>query len=314
MKILLKDINDEVYQVKNITQIVFTETAGAACSSISFKFKSKENIGEIVSVRAYTDNGIVFNGFCDCQRVSVDSRGYEVFVYARSSAGILVDSQSKPYTFNCPSARQLWAQYARNLGFEYSLPEIFCNEKYEVSSGTSCFGAINNFVSALTGSEIIITPENKICLGDFSEDIKSLNKYTVLSASAVINRSEPIAEICYKREQDTDYKAHFVSNFAKKKGLIRTRFLNINSVAQWQRTNTVFRKMKDFFNSYMLLEITVSGTVDEPIYQRFSYSGEIGNYDDYILTEKKYIFDENKEKTKLILRKNIDMEDAVYVD
>ncbi|MGN1421498.1 MAG: hypothetical protein ACI4XC_08300 [Eubacterium sp.] len=310
----MTDINGREYEVKDITQIIFTETVGAACASLCFKFKSREKIGEIVSVRAHSEKSIIFNGFCDCQRVTADSKGFETYIYARSSASVLVDSQSRPFTFNCPSARQLWTEYARDLGFEYSLPKISCNEKYEVSSGTSCFGAINNFVSALTGCEIIITPENKISLGEVSKDVKSLNSYTILSASAVINRSEPVGEICFKREQDTDYKAHFVSQLAREKGLGRTRYINLNSVAQWQRTNSVLRRMKDCFNDYMLLEITVDGTVNEKLYQRFSYSGEIGKYDDYILTEKRYIFDKGTEKTKLVLRKNIDMGEAIYVD
>lgn len=314
MKIQMTDIDGREYHIKDVTQIIFTETVGAACASLSFRFMDKEKIGEIISVRAYLDGGIVFNGSCDCQRATANSKGFEVYIYARSSASVLVDSQSKPFTFNCPSARQLWAEYARDLGFEYSLPEISCNEKYEVSSGTSCFGAINNFVYALTGNEIVITPENKISLGTLSKDIKSLNGYTVLSASAVINRSEPVGEICYKREQDTDYKAHLVSQLAMEKGLGRTRYINLNSVAQWQRANTVSRKMKGFFDDYMLLEITVKGTVDEKLYQRFCYCGEIGKYDDYILTEKKYTFDGSGEKTRLVLRKNIDMGDTVYVD
>lgn len=314
MKIQMKDIDGIKYRVKDVIQITFTETAGAACASLCFKFKSKEKIGEIVSVKAYCENDIIFNGFCDCQRVTADSKGFEIYIYARSSASVLVDSQSKPFTFNCPSARQLWAEYARASGFEYSLPDISCSEKYEVSSGTSCFGAVNNFVSALTGCEIIITPKNKMCLGAVSKDVKSLNKYTVLSASAIINRSEPVGEIRFKREQDADYRAHFVSKFAKTKGFGRTRFVNINSVAPWQRTNTVSQKMKNRFNNYMLLEITVKETVHEDIYQRFSYKGEIGSFDDYILTEKKYIFDNGMEKTKLVLRKNIDMEEMVYVD
>ncbi|MGN1329015.1 MAG: hypothetical protein ACI4V4_04870 [Eubacterium sp.] len=314
MKIQMTDIDGKEYHVKDLTQIIITETVGVACASLCFKFKSKEKIGEIVSVKAYSESSAVFNGFCDCQRVTADSSGFETYIYARSSVSILVDSQSKPFTFNCPSARQLWAEYARALGFEYSMPEISCNEKYEVSSGTSCFGAINNFVSALTGCEMIITPENKICLGTVSEDVRSLNGYTVLSASAVINRSEPVGEICYKREQDTDYITHYISKLAMEKGLNRTRYVNINSVAQWQRTTAVSQKMKGFFNDYMLLEITVKGVVSERLYQRFSYSGEVGSFDDYILTEKKYIFDNGNEKTRLVLRKNIDMEEMVYVD
>ncbi|MDD6728278.1 MAG: hypothetical protein PUE08_03545 [Eubacteriales bacterium] len=314
MKIVMTDIDGSTLCPKNITHLTMTDTADAACSSVALKFKDKERIGEINSVKVYDGDKAVFCGFCDCQRVTADGDGFECYIYARSSACLLVDSQAKPFTFNCPSARQLWCEYAKALGFSYSLPEYYCKEKYEISSGTSCFGAINNFVTALSGSEIYINAQNELCLRQESQDIKSLSKYDIISASSVINRSEPISKISFRREQDNGYNAHMESGFVIDKGISRERFVNLNSVASWQRDNTVYRRLKGYTQSYMLLEVTVAGHIDEELYQRYSFHGDIGDFDDYILTEKKYTFDGSRERTRLTLRKSIDIGDVMYVD
>lgn len=314
MKIIITDIDSREYYPENIYQITMTDTAEAACSSLCFRFKSKPLLSEISDVKAYDSGRLIFNGYCDCQKITADDDGYEIFIYARSSACILVDNQSEPFTFNCPSARQLWAQYARDKGFKYKLGDITCAEKYEVSSGTSCYGAINNFVSALTGNGIYISPYNEISVRTASSDLKNLDNYNILSACCVINRSEPVSVISYKREQDTDYRAHIKSRLAEEKKISRRRFVNLNSLPQWQRENTVYQKLKDCFDEYMLLEITVAGKVGDELFRRFSYSGEIGSFTDYILTEKKYTLDESGERTKLILKKAVDIGDITYVD
>lgn len=311
MKITAFDIDGTEYAPDDIYRLTMTESADAACSSLSFYFKSDKRVGELVSVRAYENGENIFSGFCDCQKISREGSGYSVYIYARSSACLLVDSRSQPFTFSCPSARQLWAQYARDKGFKYGLGDISCNEKYEVSSSVSCYGAINNFVSAQTGSGIYVSPHGEILLLSESIDVKQLEKYSIISEQTIINRSEPISLISFKREQDTSYNAHIMSMLAREKGITSTRFCNLSSLPQWQRENTVLQQLRSSFDSYMLLEVTVAGSVSERLYQRFSYGGD---KEEYILTEKKYSVGGNGEQTRLTLKKRIDAGEVMYVD
>ncbi len=72
--------------------------------------------------------------------------------------------------------------------------------------------------------------------------------------------------------------------------------------------------LKDSFKDYKRLEIKLKGFIDSELFQRFSYSGTLGDFDDYLLFEKLYSIDKNGEQTKLVLRKNIDIEEVNYVD
>lgn len=309
----MTDTEQKEYAPNSITQLTLTDSCDAACASLCFTYKSSEPIGEIVTVKAYKNGRILFNGYCDCQKMTEEDSGCEIFIYARSSACLLVDDQAKPFTFNCPTARQLWAQFARDKGFEYALGEIGCDKKYEVTSG-SCFKAIHDFVSALTGDQIYITADNKISRRQISGDIQSLNKYKILSVCSVINRSEPISVISYKREQDTDYRAHIISKLARERKISSGSFINLSALPQWQRENMIYKRLKESFDDYQTLQLTVSGIVKEALYTRFSYKGGRFSCNDLILTEKKYTADESGERTRLTLKKNMDPGEMIYVD
>lgn len=314
MKIVLKNVEKKEFSADDITEFVMTETVGAACSCVQLKFKSDCPVGEIASVKVYHNEKIVFNGFCDNQRISLCSRGFDISIYARSSAAILVDNEAKPFTYKAPSAKQLCLNNTERFGFKCCLPEISCNYKYQVIKGTSAYGAVNNFVSLIAGIPVYVTPDNEIKIFEKSSKEKDLGNYDIISFTAVINRSEPVSKINYKKEASTFYNIHIESQTAAGIGLSRERYLNLSSFPQWQRDYCATEKLKASFESYEILELQVNGYVTDELYSTFFYSGELGYFSDYILTEKKYCRSGDSEITKLILKKKIDAKENIYVD
>ncbi len=316
MKIIVNTIDDKEYELENLIEFNFNQTVGAACDCFSAVFKSGATIGEIVTVKVYENSILLFNGYCDSQRTKEDSKGFEIYFYARSSASILVDNEAQPFTYNKPTANQLCFTFAKPLGFECKLPFIKSDDKYEVTKGTSCFGAIGQFVSLTDGGEIYVTPQNTIKLYEKSSDIKVLNSYKILSACSVINRSEPLSEILFKRTSSSaGYKLHTKAQVKDDLRLNeRRQYVNLTSLPQWQREYAVYERLKASFESYKILEVTVAGYVSEKLYQRFSYNSKIGDFEDYILVEKKYTSDERGKLTRLTLKKEIDLKEITYVD
>lgn len=315
MKMIIKTADNIEHEIKNITRLTFSQSADAACDSVWAYFKSENVLGEAVSVRLFDGARLIFNGYCDCQKITEDKDGFKVYIFARSGAALLVDNQAEPYTYFSPSGKQLCLLYAKPFGIECALPEIYSSESYQVSGSTSCYGAINQFVYFCTGYSIAVTPENELCLLTPSNDIKHFDDYTVLSVKSTINRSEPISIINYKDSFNAGgYGHHTRSDFADSRQINRCRYVNLNSLAPWQRDYTVLQRLKKSFDEYMLLELELAGYADEKLLQRFSFSSRIGNFDDYALVEKRYICDENGSRTKLTLRKMIDVKENTYVD
>lgn len=316
MRIDVETVDGRVYETENITELNFTQTAEAACDCFSAVFKSDIPVGEIMTVRVSEGNRLVFDGYCDTQRISEDKEGFEVYFYARSSAALLIDNEAEPFTYNKPSAKQLCFTFAQPFGFTCDLPEILIEQKYEVAKGTSCYGAISRFVELTAGEQIYVTPQKSIRLREKSNNVKDFGRYKILSAKAVINRSEPLSRICFKRAYSAvGYRLHTEAKVRHDFKLCeRKQYVNLSSLEQWQREYAVLQKLKNSYKDYKILELTVEGYVEESLYQRFSYFSAIGDFDDYILTEKKYTTGKNGSVTRLTLKKEIDVKEITYVD
>lgn len=314
MKIVLVTTLGNKIIPSGIVSAVLTQTAEVACDSLSIKIIGGKSLDEIERVYVYKNNKLIFNGYCDCQRTTADERGFETYIYARSSACLLVDNDAFAYTYNRPSAQSLFDAYAKSFGFSYKLDDICTFKKYEVSSGSSLYGAINLLVSTITGNSIRINADNEIFMLKPSENILSLNDFSVISAKSIINRSEPISAVNYKKEFSYLYDCHTYSQLAEKLGFSRQRYVNLAALPSWQRNYKISKMLKDSFKDYKRLEITLKGYVESELLQRFDYSGKLGDFNDYLLFEKVYSIDENAEHTKLILRKNIDISEVNYVD
>ena len=314
MKIVLETVNGDKTVVKGIVSAVLTQTADVACDSLSIKLIGEKVIDEVKRVYAYKNEKLIFNGYCDCQRVTADENGAQTYIYARSSACLLVDNDAFAYTYNRPSAQSLFNAYARQFGFVSKLDDICTFKKYEVSSGSSLYGAINSLVSTVTGNSIRINADNEIVMLKPSEDILSLDNYSVMSVKSVINRSEPLSAVHYKKEFSYLYDCHTYSKLAVDLGFSRQRYVNLGSLPSWQRNYKISKMLKDSFKDYKRLEIKINGYFDSELFQRFNFNCDMGDFEDYLLIEKVYSIDKDGEKTRLVLRKNIDISEVNYVD
>lgn len=291
---------------EEITSFELTSGISAACDGLRLNFCCSEPIGEVISVRATEENRIIFNGFADKQKISLAKNGFSGFIYARSSAALLVDNEAEPRQYNYPTAKQLCIQNAQDLGFACDLPDICCEDSYYVLKGTSRFGAINDFASMLFGAGIYVSPDNTIRAYGKSGNIKSLDEYEILNASYVMNRSEVLSGIDYKINSADKYIYHLESPFAVNNGIQRKRLLNLSSLPAWERKAKAAQKISNSLLNCYVLEISLSGIADfmpadriNVSFDRLSANGEFLVYE--IIKEKNV----NGEKTTLILKKEI---------
>lgn len=310
----LFDINGNAVHAENIVSYELISEAGAACDGLRLNFIQNSLIGEICTVKAYIDSVLIFNGFCDKQKISMDKSGVSCFIYARSSAALLVDNEALPCQYSKPSARQLWYSNARDFGFECALPEIYTENNYLVSKGTSCYGAINDFVSAVYGAPVYATPDNVLTVYKESEYTKSLNDYNVVSFSYIINRSEPVSEIDYKISSGDDYSYHFKSDYADRMGIKRRRLYNLSSIPLWQRETTAEKKIKDSLEEYYSVSAEISGECDLKLYDRVIFNFAVNDdNEEFYVSELIRSKGKGGEKTAIVLKKKINGELVNYV-
>ena len=312
MRFEFQDINGKRFDISNVTAFELTSEAGAACDGLRLSFIPTKEIDEIVSIRAYSDGDLIFNGFCDDQKLIEDKSGRKCFIYARSSASLLVDNEAIPFQYTCPSARQLWLSNAKEFGFECGLPEVYTENTYIVSKGTSCFGAINDFVFAVYGAPIYVSPENVLTVYQLGTKAKRLESYNVASLSRIISRSEPISAVDYKINTADSYTYHFKSDFADARGIRRRRLYNLSSIPQWQREKAAQKKIAQSLSDYYSVQAVIVGECDLKLFDKVAFNFN-GASETFFVYEKTVTKNESGEKTTVVLKKNIDGELINYV-
>lgn len=88
----------------------------------------------------------------------------------------------------------------------------------------------------------------------------------MISAKSIINRSEPISAVNYKKEFSYLYDCHTYSQLAEKLGFSRQRYVNLAALPSWQRNYKISKMLKDSFKDYKRLEITLKGYVESELY------------------------------------------------
>lgn len=313
LSFVMYDLYDRSLAVSNILSYELSKNTDAPCDGLRLSFTSKSSIDEIYRVEAFDEDEKIFSGYVDTQREQLNEDGYQSFIYARSSACVLVDNEAEPRSYKKPSVISLFLINAKELGFESRLPNLSCSADYIVGKGTSCYDAINNLVSGITGKSIVINPDNQLMLLD-SKNVLNLNKYKIISEKRVINRGNPLSIIDYKISDDLLYSCHLKSRFVENKKIYRKRKMNISALPMWQQEYTLHNVIKRSCESYYSVEFVIDGCHNIPLDSAVDYDSRyLGELKDYYITACQLVCDSKGERTIIVANKKLDLEEISYV-
>lgn len=309
----LRFVSGETQKIDRLLYMEYTSDLDAACDGLRMRFYSETELPEAEQTTLYIDGEKIFCGYCDRQEFTLSKDGGSVFIYARSGAALLVDNEANPTTYIQPSTNVLFYTEANPFGFKNKLPDLVSEHEYSVVKGTSCYGAINQFVKTLTQTPVRVNCDNELVLPD-GKGITDLNATDVISFKKCINRAVPITRIDYKISTDTPYNRHFKSRMCEGTKIQRSRKLNISSLPAWQREYTLSDLMQNAAKEYRTVTATVNGCRCFELNSRAEYTaGNITADDNYRLYRTVITFDESGEKTKLVFLKDNDLKEVAYV-
>ena len=75
MTFQLFDMDGNVFEPEKMISYELVSEAEAPCDGLRLSFSCGENIGEISVVKAYKNNKLSFNGFCDKQKITFSASG-----------------------------------------------------------------------------------------------------------------------------------------------------------------------------------------------------------------------------------------------
>lgn len=307
------NLDGNIVQLGKLKSYELCKESDAPCDGLRVTFVNQNILPELYAAKAFANGKCVFNGFVDTQRETVHNDYVICFLYCRSSACLLTDSEAKPITYTSPSAMALFEVNAGE-GFKYNLGNVYSDIRYSVSKGTSLFGALNGFVYSVTGKNIRITPENEITFLQSDRKVK-LETDKIVSVKRIINRGNALAKTDYKISNSTDYIYHRESGFMKRKKIESSSIRNLSSVPDWQRETKLHSYFASANSDYCGWEITLCGFVDVDL--KDSVVAAVDGFDEY----QKVVADAvthscNSSGEFTVIKANcvFDLEEMSYVD
>lgn len=297
-----KTLDGKIITPESVLSYEWTRDADAACDGLRLSFLS-EPIGEAAEIRAYYNGSLVFNGFCDYQS---ESDG-KTFVYARSLTALLVDNEAAQITLNSPCVSALFYLNAKPFGFKNRIKNYSLNADYTVQKGTSCYGAINNFVRRFTDNNIAVSPGGELYIP--KGDVKyTVNPESVINSVKVINRGNAVSRVDFKT--DGEYNRHRISKALSEKGINRSRRVNLFALEDFKKETAAGSIIKNSARDYYSGIITVTGVVCAELGSPVVYEG----FEGYRISALKTAMTKEGITTKISLNKSFDLKEADYVD
>lgn len=238
----------------------------AGCDGLRLHFLWDGDLPEVYRVRGFASDGACcFFGYADQQKLTVTPGQRRGFVYARSSACLLLDNEALPISLNAPNVDQMVHHYAAPFGFTAALPAGTAPGQYTVEKGTSCFGALQGFMQVLGAKGIFADPENRLCVYG-SEVPVTLPGDQITSITAVTERGEAPGVYAYKIASAEPYCRRLEAGYFADKKISRRRYVNVAAYPPEQRQQVLLRKLEQAAARYRRLEVVLTGAHRLPLY------------------------------------------------
>lgn len=312
LKFVASDINSNELVIKDIVSYELSKDIDAACDGLRIIFNTECAVDELKAIKAYYGDCLIFNGFVDSQSDSINANGRECFVYARSSACVLLDNEAEPRSYYFPSTASLFSKNAQEFGFVNKLPLYAIQHSYLVGKGVSCYGAINNFIKGITGKSICVNPNNELIIPQ-GEGCVDFDKLDIISEKRTIGRGRLVSLIDYKIDGDMKYSHHIKSRFLERNGIRASKKINLTTLPVWQREGNAKHTLSKNAEEYYKIEAVVLGGVAVDFYDRAIGTSGFGELDGYYVAGLCISYDIRGERTKITLCKKLDLEEISYV-
>ncbi|MDO5123554.1 MAG: hypothetical protein Q4D44_02675 [Eubacteriales bacterium] len=265
-----------------------------------------EYLQELCEVSLYENEELLFEGLVDEQTVSVSDK-VQTSIVARSFTGVLLDNEAYPKTYIKPDTKLIFSRYLEPYGIKSFVGEnkIFPGE-FKVEKGISCFAAAVKFAKEVYGC----MPRIKGKVIFFEKDkapgklvFSNTDGLTYKKLSYTRNRYRLISSVRAKVKNGGDYSVVVRNPKATHKGIKREKYLNAIPRGR-AGLNSADNYISEADSKYEVLTLITNERCLGVVGFDASIASECKSLlDGFYISAVRYIFDSNKEETKLTLRR-----------
>lgn len=269
-----------------------------------------------VNIRQAVENKeVLFSGVVDEVVLSADTSKAQITVYARSMAALLLDNECRPQTYINPDTDLIYANHIKRFGIDLmDIDEAKKSGVLNIYKGYSHYKAAEKYFSNFLNAHMRIDHRGICSINSFniSKHLSFDNHrgITFNSISICDENYNRISKVFVCNDDMLNYDIVIKDCNAIEKGIVRERYLNINSSSDCCLADAD-RIIEDGKNN----TCTVTLQSDERILNKLGYRCTVNTP---ISTKKKFIvrdihFSKTGKKEKTVIKLIQDKEDS-YVD
>ncbi|MCQ4021532.1 MULTISPECIES: hypothetical protein [unclassified Ruminococcus] len=171
---------------------------------------------------------IEFSGIIDELSISESRSGELTVIYARSTAGILLDNEAKPADYNNADSALIVQNHIAPFGIDCICDDDGEYTDISIFKGVSHWQVIKSFCDKCYGKEPYVNEEGKVvlCEKDSDETLYFCNSGGIPYSSAIVNSKyyKLISSVHTKALGRAEYDIEHTNELAKELGIIRTRY------------------------------------------------------------------------------------------
>lgn len=309
VKLVATPVGGGTLEIKNLSSLNITSGIDSPAVSLSASLAPEYALPELLSIKAYDGNRLLFEGKIDSQKTTVSRDGITARLDARDSAALLLDNQALPCVILNVRLATVFSRFASPYGFGY-----FCERPnvkipmFTVRTGMSEWDAVVNFSRRAYG----ITPYVSASRVMFSR--RKTDKPVVISNigdglcyTGLSHTFSPynIISRVHVRDGNGFYSISVTNSSAARTQTNRKRYVIPATEYASNVGLDANRRLRRSMFEYEQLQVTLPQILDAFLGQEVEIRDELLRRFNLMITKREYIVDANGAVTRLTLASSI---------
>ena len=233
---------------------------------ISVSFPAIKDLPELCTLTVSEDGEIIFYGQIDEQQTLVSNSSVLTRIVARSMASVLLDNESKPVSYYCPSTSIIFSRHLEPFGIRsYKGSDVVLRETLNIVKGMTNWQAFYTFCMRAYGISPRIEADGTVNLNGIecskSVYFSNVNGTPYISLKENNKRCNTLSDVWVKLSAGDGYILNVMNENAKERKIKRERYLDATGASTSPVVaQTMIRNSVD--NSYELTVVSTQRLVD----------------------------------------------------
>lgn len=307
------DIYDREITLPIPSYMTVNQDENVPADDISVSFTAISDLPEFNKLIVNEDDEIIFYGQVDEQQTLVSNSDVMTRIIARSMASVLLDNESKPVSYYCPSTSIIFSRHLEPFGISsYKGSDVVLRESINVVKGMTNWQALYSFCMRAYGKIPRVEADGTVNLNGIQCDksiyFSNTDGISYISLKENNKRCNTLSDVWVKLSSGDGYILNVMNEDAKERKIKRERYLDAaGASASPTVAQTMIRNSTD--NSYEIIVASLgrhlnilgaSAVIDDPY---------IGRRDGLYVSNIYYNLTPDGERTTITLKrsnKNVD--------